>query len=264
MVARVKDVYEIINRSYPYCLQEDYDNSGIMADCGRDIDRIVVALDITNSVVDYAVSVGAQMIVSHHPVIFRPIRCVPYQSPLRKLIESGISAVSAHTNFDIAEGGVNDALASKLDLHDVKPVFKVSEKSVNGEMRRNYIGRAGYTGSVMQPEEFAVHTAKCLLGRTSIEFVNGGRPIRHVAVGGGACGEFVFECLDNHIDAFVTGEAKHHELIYAKDNGITLIAAGHYATENVALEALAETLQKALPNVDVLITIVDNPISFTR
>ena len=112
----VKDVYMLLDEKYPYCIQEDYDNSGIMADCGKSIDKIVISLDITNSVVDFAVSQGAQLIVSHHPIIFHPVRSISYNSPLQNLLSSGISAISAHTNFDIADGGVNDALANKLGL----------------------------------------------------------------------------------------------------------------------------------------------------
>ena len=101
---KVKEVYELLNEKYPYCIQEDYDNSGIMADFGREIDKIVVSLDITNSVVDYAASQGAQLIVSHHPIIFRPIRSISFHTPLQRLAAAGISAVSAHTNFDSQSG----------------------------------------------------------------------------------------------------------------------------------------------------------------
>lgn len=260
----VKEVYSLLDENYPYCIQEDYDNSGIMADCGAAIDKIVVSLDITNAVVDYAASIGAQLIVSHHPVIFRPIRSIVYHSPLQRMLRSGISAISAHTNFDIAKGGVNDALASRLALQNITSVFKVSEKSVKGTLRENYIGRMGNLPHEMTPAEFAAFTGKCLRGRNAMEYVEGGKPISRVAVGGGACGEFVFECMENGIDAFVTGEAKHHEMIFAKDNGITLIAAGHYATENVALEALADTLKSGLNGVEIIVTRVDDPVSFTE
>lgn len=261
-MTKVKEVYELLNEKYPYCIQEDYDNSGIMADFGREIDKIVVSLDITNSVVDYAASQGAQLIVSHHPIIFRPIRSISFHTPLQRLAAAGISAVSAHTNFDIADGGVNDALASRLDLQNVQPVFKVSEKPVNGATRKNYIGRAGDLPREMTPGELAAFVGERLRGIPTMEYVDGGRPVRRVAVGGGACGEFIFECAENGIDAFVTGECKHHELLYAKDNGITMMAAGHYATENVALVALAQTLQEGFPDVQVEITRVDDPISF--
>lgn len=260
----VKDVYMLLDEKYPYCIQEDYDNSGIMADCGKSIEKIVISLDITNSVVDFAVSQGAQLIVSHHPIIFHPVRSISYNSPLQNLLSSGISAISAHTNFDIADGGVNDALANKLGLKNIEPVFLVSEKNVKGVIRKNYIGRAGNLPDSMLPAEFAAYVTDKLRGRTSAEFVDGGRPVRRVAVGGGACGEFIFECNENRIDAFVTGECKHHELLYAKENGITLIAAGHYATENVALEALASTLQNGFPDVEVIITRIDDPVSFTE
>ena len=263
-VTSVKNVYEIINQKYPYCIQEPYDNSGIMADCGKEIKKIVVSLDITNSVVDYAISSGAQLIVSHHPIIFKPIKCIKNNTPLCRMIQAGISAISAHTNFDIADGGVNDELASCIGLQNIEPVFMVSECDVNSVKRQNFIGRAGNTPAEMLPKDFATHTARCLLGRTQIEYVDGGRPINRVAVGGGACGEFIFECAENHIDAFVSGEVKHHEMIFAKENGITLIAAGHYATESVALGALADTIKNALPEIEILITKTDNPISFTN
>lgn len=263
-MASVREVYDLLNEKYPYCIQEDYDNSGIMADFGGEIDKIVVSLDITCSVVDYAAANKAQLIVSHHPVIFRPIRAISFNSPLQRLAAAGISAISAHTNFDIADGGVNDALAERLSLQQVQKVFQVSEKPVKGVPQKNYMGRAGDLPVEMSPEEFAAYVGEKLRGRRTMEYVDGGRPVRRVAVGGGACGEFVFECAANGIDAFVTGECKHHELIYAKDNGITMIAAGHYATENVALEALAKTLQEGFPDVRVTVTRVDDPMSFTE
>ena len=263
-MARVIDIYRLLDSKYPYSIQEDYDNSGIMADCGREIDKIVVSLDITNAVVDYAESIGAQLIVSHHPLIFTPVKTIRFNSPLQKLLSAGISALSAHTNFDIYEGGVNDSLASRIGLHDILPVFKVSEKPVNGVIRQNFIGRMGMLPVEMSPAELARHTGECLLGRKEMEFVDGGHPIKKVAVGGGACGEFIFECPEFGIDAFITGEAKHHQLLFAKDNGITMIVAGHYATENIALEALAETISDGFPEITIVITRIDNPNSFTR
>lgn len=261
-MASVKEIYCYLDEKYPYCLQESYDNSGIMVDCGKEIKKAVVSLDITNAVVDYASSIGADLILSHHPVIFRPIKCVASDSVVFHLISSGISAISAHTNFDIADGGVNDALASKLDLQNITPVFKVSECVVKGNLRENYIGRAGELTEELSPYDFARYVGERLLGRQAVEYVNGGCPVKRVAVGGGACGEFVFECERYGVDAFVTGEAKHHEMIYAAENGITLIAAGHYATENVALEALAATLREGFPDLSVEVTRIDCPLKY--
>ncbi len=259
----VKEIYKYLDEKFPYCIQEDYDNSGIMVDCGRNVIKVVVSLDITNSVVDYAASVGAELILSHHPVIFRPIKSISHDSPVYRLIANEISAISAHTNFDIGDGGVNDELASKLDLHDVAPVFKVSECSINGILHENYIGRMGKVDKEQTPSEFAAFVADKLCHRVGIEYVDGGKPVKTVAVGGGACGEFVFECKKHGIDAFVTGEAKHHEMVYAAENGITLIAAGHYATENVALEKLAQTLRDGFSDLSIEITRLDDPVSYS-
>lgn len=256
----VKEIYRYLDEKFPYCMQESYDNSGIMVDCGRNVTKVVVSLDITNTIVDYATALGAELIVSHHPVIFRPIKSISYDSPLYRLIANDVSAISAHTNYDIAEGGVNDQLASKLDLHEIKPVFKVSECSVNGILRENYIGRMGVITNEQTPSDFAAFVAERLGKKVGIEYVDGRKNVKTVAVGGGACGEFVFECKKYGIDAFVTGEAKHHEMIYAAENGITLIAAGHYATENVALEKLASTLVEKFEGLTVTVTRLDNPV----
>lgn len=260
----VQEIYNYLDSKFPYCLQEDYDNSGIMVNCGKNIKKVIVSLDITNSVIDYAVSVGADLILSHHPVIFHPIKAVSYDTPVYKLISSGISAISAHTNFDIADGGVNDELASKLGLQSVTPVFKLSECNINGILRENYIGRMGTLLEEQTPAQFAAFVGDCLGNKPCVEYVDGRKPINKVAVGGGACGEFIFECKKNGIDAFVTGEAKHHELIYAAENGITLVAAGHYATECVALEKLAESVQEGFENLSIEVTMIDNPISYTK
>ncbi len=255
----VNEIYKYLDEKFPYCTQEEYDNSGIMVDCGRNVNKIVVSLDITNSIVDYAASIGAELIVSHHPVIFRPIKSISHESPVYRLIANEISAISAHTNYDIANGGVNDRLASKLDLHDASPVFKVSECNLNGTLKENYIGRMGMLSKKQMPSDFAAFVGE-RLGKKCVEYVDGGKPINVVAVGGGACGEFIFQCKKNGIDAFVTGEAKHHEMIYAAENGITLIVAGHYATENVALENLASTIMEKFADVSAEVSRLDNPV----
>ena len=264
MMITVQDIYRCFDDAFPYCMQESYDNSGVMVDSGQAVTKVVVALDITNAVVDYAASAGADLIVSHHPVIFHPLRHIEAQSPVYRLIAKGISAISVHTNFDIGEGGVNDQLASRLGLQQITPVFKVSECTVHGQRRDNFIGRAGRLPEEMTPAAFAAYVGEKLCGRTAMEYVDGGRPVRRVAVGGGACGEFIIECKANNIDAFVTGEAKHHELIWAADNGLTLIAAGHYATENVAIEALATTLTARFKDLPVFVTRLDNPLQYNN
>lgn len=261
-MASVQEIYNCIDSKFPYCLQMNYDNSGIMVDCGKEITKVLVSLDITNSLIDYAASSGCELIVSHHPVIFNPIKSLSHNTPVYKLITNRISAISAHTNFDIAEGGVSDQLASRLDLQNIKPVFKASECEIKGKMYQNHIGRMGETIKEFTPSDFAAYVGEKLGRMSYVEYVDGGNPIKKVAVGGGACGEFIFECKKYNIDAFVTGEAKHHELVYAAENKITMIAAGHYITECVALEELAQTIRDEFNELSVEVTRIDNPISF--
>ncbi len=261
-MASVGEIYNYLDKRYPYRLQESYDNSGIMVDCGNEVEKVVVSLDITNEVISYASSIGADLILSHHPVIFNPIKRIEADTPVFNLISSGISAISAHTNFDIAQGGVNDVLASKLDLQNITPVFKVSECIYDGTVIENWIGRVGELSTEMMPSDFANYVCDRLVGRRGMPYVDGGRPVKKAAVGGGACGEFIFECVGHGIDAFVTGEAKHHEMIYAAQNGITLIAAGHYATEQVALETLASVLRDGFTELSVEVTNIDNPLKY--
>lgn len=259
----VQEIYGLLDEKYPYALQEGFDNSGIMVDCGKEIHKVIISLDITRAVVDYAASVGAELIVSHHPVIFHPLRHITQDSVILALATAGISAISAHTNFDIAVGGVNDCLTSRLDLHDCQPVFKVSECVINGVKQENFIGRAGMLPEAMSPESFACYVGEKLLGHHMMAYVDGGRPVRKVAVGGGACGEYIVECVKEGIDAFVTGEAKHHELLFAAAHGITLVPAGHYATEAVSLDKLADTLREGFPSLQTEITYRDNPLRYT-
>ena len=259
----VKDVYNLLDSIFPYATQEDYDNSGIMIDFGREISKIIVCLDITNDIVETARKNGAQLIVSHHPVIFHPVKSIRFNSPLQNLAAAQISAISVHTNLDICEGGVNDNLAKRLDLQNIRPVFQVFEKRINGVMKENFIGRMGELDEEMTPAAFASFVGKQLLGRSAMEYVDGGNPIRRVAVGGGSCGEFIEGCEKHQIDAFVTGEAKHHQLLYAKEKGITMIVAGHYATECVVLDTLVNALSNAFADITIRKEIVDNPNSFT-
>ncbi len=262
-MASLKDIYEYIDSKYPYCIQESFDNSGIIVDCGRDIKKVVVSLDITTSVVKYASSVGAELILTHHPVIFNAIKSIEYKSAVYELISNEISGMCAHTNFDIAQGGVNDQLAQRLGLRDISEVFYISSGEIGGKERRNYIGRAGTTERELTPREFAAFAAE-RLGIPNIQYADGGKPINRVAVGGGACGEYIFECEANGIDAFVSGEAKHHELIYAVEHGITLVVGGHYATESVALPKLAQTVKEGFPELEVDVIYIDNPVSYVN
>lgn len=217
----------------PKDLAGEWDNVGLLyGDAEKEITTVVVALDANKAAIRYAKEVGAQLIVSHHPLIFDPVKRVIAPSTLYELMASGIMLFAAHTNLDAADGGVNDALAAALELHAVMPF---------GDY-----GRVGMLKEALSPADFAEHVNRAL--HTRVQWHDGGKPIKTVAVVGGAGGDFALEVT---ADAYVTGEMKHHEWLDLPE-GLTVVVGGHYHTEVVVVEPLAAALQRACPLVRVL------------
>lgn len=250
----VNEVYQLIQRRAPFELQMDFDNAGFLV--GRSerlVNRVLIALDITETVIEEAICYGAQLIVAHHPVIWGGAKTVTDQTPTgRKLLlmaEHGIAAICAHTNLDAIEDGVNDALAHKLGLADIG---QLHQDGVDDQGRPYGIGRIGTVPS-QSLFDFAL-TVKQLLDANGVRLVDGGKPVHTVAVGGGSCGSMLQDAIAQGCDTFVTSDVKYDVFLDAKALGINLIDAGHYPTENVVCSVLQRWLQEAFPDVDVLIS----------
>lgn len=250
----VQDVYNFLDRKAPFSLQMDFDNAGFLVGRGQHgVERILVALDITEAVIAEAVDCGAQLIVSHHPVIWGGAKSVTDQTPAgRKLLmmaEHGIAAICAHTNLDAVAGGVNDALAQQLGLTDIGMLH---QDGVDHSGRPYGIGRVGIVPA--QPlYDFALRV-KASLGANGLRLVDGGRPVHTVAVGGGACAGMIGDAIAQGCDTFVTSDVKYDGFLDAKALGINLIDAGHYPTENVICPVLRDWLLAAFPNLDVAVS----------
>ena len=229
----------------PRHLAESWDNVGhLVGDPGREAHRILVSLDITEQVVQEAVDGGFDLIVSHHPVMnctWYPVQTLRTDDRqgriLTKLAENRISAICMHTNLDAADGGVNDVLAEKLGLQGLSPLTE--EK----------IGRIGTLKCEIPLVEFT-HSVIELLGCNGLRYVDAGRPVHRVAVGGGACGCYIPQAIAAGCDTFVTSDLKYNDFLDTE--GLNLIDAGHFPTENVVCPALRDRLQRAFPAVDVL------------
>lgn len=250
----VLEVYNLLQKKAPFELQMNFDNSGFLVGrAERYINRILVALDITEPVIEEAINCGAQLIVAHHPVIWGGAKSVTDQTTTgRKLLlmaEHGIAAICAHTNLDAVEGGVNDALAAKLGLADIG---QLHQDGVDEQGRPYGIGRIG-TVPEQSLYDFAL-SVKALLGSNGIRLVDGGKPVCTVAVGGGSCSSMLQDATAQGCDTFVTADVKYDGFLDAKALGINLIDAGHYPTENVVCPVLQGWLQKAFPEIDVLIS----------
>lgn len=242
-MAKAKDILQFIETIAPTHLKMDWDNVGLL--CGRgdqEVRRILVALDPFPHVCDEAVEIGADLLVTHHPLIFEPLKSVTDQTTIgqsiQKLIANNIAAINAHTNLDCAEGGVNDTLAERLGLTDI---------SVIGS---EHLLRVGSFQSTLPA--FLEHV-KTKLGCEGLRYVDGGKPVNRVAVGGGSCGSALPEVIAAGCDTFVTADVKYNQFWDAKAFGINLIDAGHFQTENPVCGVLAEKLQAAFPETRVIL-----------
>ena len=229
----------------PRELAMPWDNVGLLVgDPAQEVRRVLVALDITQGVAEEAVSLGAQMIVSHHPVMncaWHPVQTVRADDrqgrTLTALLRGGVAAICMHTNLDAAEGGVNDCLAQKLGLSGTIP------------LNEQKIGRIGTLSCEIPLEQF-LHDVVKSLGCRGLRYRSGGRPVRRVAVGGGACGEYIPQALAQGCDTFVTSDLRYNDFL--DTHGLNLIDAGHYPTENVVCEAVRAYLAKSFPLLEVV------------
>jgi len=260
----VADIYHAIDRIAPFCTQMSFDNAGLLVgDGGQEVSKVLVALDITLPVIEEAKRLGAQAIVSHHPVIFHPVKSIlsgdPTGDKLVALIRHQISAICAHTNLDAAVGGVNDALALALGLDEVQ-VFLPDGLDEQG--REYGLGRVGLTAVPMPLSEFAAYVKRAL-GANGVRYVDVGRPVHKVAVGGGSCGDFLRDAWAQGCDVFVTADVKYDVFLEARALGIGLIDAGHYPTEQVVCPTLAKILAQDFPGVEICLSQVHKePFSY--
>lgn len=260
-MARVKEIYDYLDGRFPFALQMGFDNAGFLVGRGdAEVNRVLIALDITGEVAAEAAELGADLILSHHPVIFHPVKSVTDGDPtgrvLLALTERRVAAICAHTNLDAAAGGVNDALARKLGLGDIG---QLHQDGVDGRGAPYGIGRVGVLDGERPLTEFAAYVKKAL-SANGVRCVDGGRPVHRVAVGGGACADMMGDALALGCDTFVTSDVKYNGFLDAKALGLNLIDAGHYPTENVVCPVLAEELRAGFPALEISVSTVHREV----
>ncbi len=233
----LKEWIALLEQIAPPELKEDWDNVGLMVgDEAEAIHGVLLALDLTEEVIEEAISLECNLIVTHHPLIFQPLCALDRKKheKLFRLIEHHINVYSMHTNLDCALEGVNDRLAECFDLSDTKVLCSDEETG---------LGRIGRLRGSMNFETFLT-MVKSVLNVKYVKYVGDlHREIRTVAVLGGAGGDYLSYALQEGADVMVTSEVKHHVALQAKETGIALIDAGHFETEHIVLEPLAEQLR---------------------
>ena len=252
-MATVTEIYRFLDKKAPFSLQMSYDNAGFLVGRGEtQVKRLMVALDITEEVIEEARQAGCQLIVSHHPIIFRPAKSITDSEPtgrcLLALTENHIAAICAHTNLDAVEGGVNDALAQMLGLTDT---VYLQQDGVDPEGRPYGVGRVGEVSGYADAHAFAAFV-RDRLHADGLRLEDAGKPVRKVAVGGGACGDMLSQAVAHGCDTFVTADVKYNTFLDARAMGINLIDAGHFSTEDVVCPVLVDWLKTTFPELEVL------------
>lgn len=242
----VKDIYNYIDLIAPFDTSEEWDNAGLLVgDFDSEVETVVVTLDCTKAVVDFAKGVNAQLIISHHPLIFNPLTNIKKGTAVYELIENGINLISAHTCYDKAVGGINDCLAELLGLMNTKKLD--SGFLVSGEL-----------DEPMSIDDFA-SLVNDTLSCHGLRYTDTDKLIKTVAVGGGACFEFIEEAMDN-ADCFVTGDIKYHEMLDASELCYPVISAGHFETESKPFLRLKDRLEEKFSGVKFLSSPQENAV----
>lgn len=250
----VQHIAEVMNRIAPKNLAEDWDNAGLLVgNYAKEVEKIFICLDVSEENIKKAVEIGAQLIISHHPIIFRAIKNIRTDLPtgrkIEMLIKNDISVFSAHTNLDKATGGVNDILAEKIGLIDVK----IPDEE-------NFM-RIGKLAEAMSIENFAEKVKKNLRAKNIRIIKSGENFIKKVGICSGAGSEFILKAKFYGAECFVTGDVKYHEAQNAYENKIHVIDAGHFFTENLIVEALAKKLDEEFKKMDYKIKIAEDETS---
>jgi dinuclear metal center YbgI/SA1388 family protein len=250
----VADVLKVVEQLAPRYMKMDWDNVGLL--CGSKktpVTKILVALDPFEAVCQEAVQLGAELIVTHHPLIFQPLKSVTDETEVGRCIQllcaNGISAINAHTNLDCAPEGVNFRLAQQLGLSDIQ----VIDPSGTDEQGNPWgLLRSGTLEQ--QPLKTFLAAVKDRLGCEGLRYVDAGKPVSKVAVGGGSCGSELMDAVKAGCDTFVTADIKYNGFFDAKALGINLIDAGHFHTENPVVSVLAQKIAAAFPEIQVMIS----------
>ncbi len=247
---RVNDVLKYLDGLYPTYTACNFDNVGLLVGDGNcETDKVLVCLDCDINALIEADKLGCKLIITHHPVIFDGIKNVLAESIVYRLIKSGISVISMHTNLDAGNGGVNDQLCKILQLRNVRK-YKAND---------GFILNEGIT-DIWDANDLAKDIKKRLGG--TVRYVVGNKPIKKVLVCSGSGGSYLTDAINGNFDALITADVKHNVFIDAINYNFTLFDAGHYNTENIVVRPLCELLNKKFKDVSFIPFLPDKIKSF--
>ncbi len=245
---RVETIEAFLKTFAPLELAEEWDNVGLLVgDRGRDVSRAMTCLTITPESVAEAIEQRADLIVTHHPLPFLPLKQLTTDTTVGRmlldLIAARIAVYSPHTAFDSARAGINQRLAEGLRLEGIAPLV-IGDDDLG----------AGRWGSLLEPlelDQLAARTKQFLRIEHLHAVGDPERPVRTVAVACGSAGSFLEDALGAGCDCLLTGETQFHTCLEAKARGIALLLPGHFASERFAVECLADVLSEQFADLTV-------------
>ncbi len=230
-------IIEVLEKAFPTECACEWDNVGLLVgDENRDIKKVLAVLDVTNEAVEKAIELGAELILSHHPVFFAPIKRINTETPdgkmIMKAIEKKINIYAAHTNCDVADCGINARLAEIFELQNTEP------------LEDNGLGRIGNLADKMSFGDFA-KLCKCKLNTPYVRICGDIKQnVKRIAIGSGACSDSIPAAIEKGAYVMITGDTKYHEMLDAKELGISIIDAGHYPTEIIVTDIFEKVLSE--------------------
>jgi len=239
------ELYNCLDKIAPFKNQDKSDNAGLLVgNCNAEVKKILVCLDVTNKVVAEAVEKGIDLIIAHHPLIYRPVSKILSGDPLHALVRSNISLIAAHTNLDVAVGGIADLMLARLGFPKSETVILPINPDGSG------YGRIIELDSPIYAEDLA-GKCKTAFDCTVVRYVDSGKAISKIGVSSGSAEESVEAALNAGCDAFICGEVSHDRMLFAADYGLTLIEAGHFHTEDIFCEDLVNRLKSQFKEIEV-------------
>lgn len=225
---KIKEIYDFLDFIAPFNTAAEWDNCGLsVGSLENDVTKVLIALDVTDGLIEKAVETGAELVITHHPLIFNPVSQIDGGSLIYKAVKSGVTFISSHTCLDKAIGGVNDCLARKVGIKNIRN-SQIDEFLKIGEIKP------------CKASEFAETIKNALGGK--VAFTDNGKAIKTVAFCSGSGGDLIGAAAEEGADALLTGEAKHHEYLEAERLGVAIFDAGHYETEVIVCEPLCKVI----------------------
>lgn len=267
MVPDLETIIKVLDKEYPMVLAEEWDNSGLQVGLGEQVvKKILVALDPSIGAINKAVSINAQLLITHHPLIFKAVSCIDSNiypgNVIKESIKNDISIVAFHTNLDSAKNGLNDILAEILDLENIG-VLDPKETPFGDGFGLGRIGDLPDEVNLIS----CVETVKELFKAKTLKVTGPDNTlIKRVAIVGGSGGDLIQVAAKKGADLLITGDIGHHDALTAESFGINVIDAGHFNTEKTAMAAYVKKMEEIFHrnNMDVTLETYNDEINPIR